>query len=105
MSYLHCHSCDWSQDDFYSVKGYNPAYYLKDWMEMLCSNDVDKQFSNDSGFIKEYGPISRREVIAQNFEKFANRIREMKWVTYEQWEKDKESAVCPQCGKKDFDID
>lgn len=23
MSYLHCHSCDWSQDDFYS-RWYNP---------------------------------------------------------------------------------
>lgn len=28
MAYLHCHSCDWSQDDFYT-KGYN--FFTKMW--------------------------------------------------------------------------
>lgn len=105
MSFLHCHSCSFSQDDFYSVDGYNPANYLRDWMEKLCSDDVDKQFSTDIQFIKDIGAISTREVIAQEFEKFANRIREMKWITYEQWQKDKDTAVCPMCGERDFDID
>ena len=105
MAYLHCHSCDWEQDDFYSVDGYNPADYLKSWMEMLCSEGVDDQFSNDSEFLKENGPISKREVIAREFEKFAIRIRNMNWVTYELWEKNKKEAVCPKCGESNFDID
>ena len=105
MSFLHCHSCNWSQDDFYRVDGYNPAEYLKSWMKDLCGDNIDEQFSDDSNFLKENGPISRREVIAQEFEKFAKRIRTMKWITYEQWEKDRKSAVCPNCGQKAFDID
>ena len=97
MAFLHCHSCDWSQDDFYSVDGYNPASSLKSWMKDLCSPGIDEQFAG--------GSLSRREVIAQEFEKYAERIRDMKWVTWEQWQKDRKMAVCPNCGAKDFDID
>jgi hypothetical protein len=107
MSFLHCHTpnCHWEQDDFYSLDGYNPAEYLKSWMEQLCADDVDEQFSTDIQFVKELGPISKREVIAQEFEKFADRIRKMPWVTWEQWERDRETAVCPKCGQRNFDID
>ena len=105
MSFLHCHSCNWEQDDFYSIDGYNPASYLKSWMKDLCGDNIDEQFSNDSNFLKENGSISRREVIAREFEKFAGRIREMQWVTWEQWQKDRETAVCPVCGERNFDID
>ena len=105
MSFLHCHSCLWEQDDFYSVDGYNPAKYLKSWMKQLCSDDIDRQFTDDSEFLKQNGPISTREVIAQEFEKFAKRIRNMKWITYEQWEKDRKTAICPNCGSRNFDID
>lgn len=24
MAFLHCHNCDWSQDDFWEPNGYNP---------------------------------------------------------------------------------
>lgn len=105
MAFLHCHSCGWQQDDFYSVDGYNPASSLRDWMETLCSGDIDKQFSNCSEFIADNGRISTREVIAQEFEKYADRIRKMKWVTEEQWQKDKDNAYCPNCAARNFDID
>lgn len=103
--YLHCHSCDWSQDDFYSEDGYNPAQYLATWNEALCGEKVDQQFTDDSEFLKENGPISTREVIAREYEGFAKRIRAMKWVTYAQWLREKDTAVCPKCGARDFDID
>lgn len=105
--YLHCHTkgCEWEQDDFYSVDGYNPAEYLQSWMKELCGDKVDEQFSTDIQFVKDFGPISTREVIARQFEKFAKRIRNMPWITWEQWEEDRETAVCPKCGKRNFDID
>ena len=103
--YLYCNSCGWEQDDFYSSEGYNPANYLKDWMKQLCSNDVDKQFTDDAEFVRENGPISTREVIARELEKFAQRIREMKWITWEHWKKERDTAVCPKCGRRDFSID
>lgn len=101
--YLHCHNCDWQQDDFYH-DGYNPAKYLMDWNEMLLSDSIDEQFSTDSNFVKERGPISKREVLAQEYESYAKRIREMKWITYEQWKKE-ENKRCPKCGSIDLDID
>lgn len=106
--YLHCHSCDWSQDDFYSEVGYNPSRYLSSWNDRLCgekSKNIDEQFTDDSEFLKNNGPITTREVIAREYENFAKRIREMKWVTYEQWIREKDNAVCPKCGAKNFDID
>lgn len=108
MAYLHCHSCGWSQDDFYEMNGYNPAKYLSSWNEYLCGNDADKidqVFSNDAQWLREEGPITTREVLARQYEKYAKRIRNMKWVTWEQWERDKDIAVCPNCGERNFDID
>jgi hypothetical protein len=109
MAYLHCHTkdCNWSQDDFYELDGYNPAKYLEGWMEALLADDVDESFTDDSEFIRENGDISRREVIAREFEKFARRIRSSKWLTWEQWKRDYDNgtAVCPKCGERNFDID
>lgn len=110
MAYLHCHNCDWSQDDFYS-NGYNPAKYLMDWNDSLFGDrfdKLDKQFTDDSEFLRENGPITTREVIAREYEHFAKKIREMKWVTYESFQKDKKLglAKCPGCGcSNKFDID
>jgi hypothetical protein len=28
MSFVHCHSCHWEQDDFWSWKGYNPLRFF-----------------------------------------------------------------------------
>jgi hypothetical protein len=105
MAYLHCHSCDWEQDDFYSIAEYNPASSLKDWMELLCSEEIDAQFTDDAQFLKENGPLTNREIIARDFERYAKIIREMTWITYESWLKEKGNAICPKCGAKDFDID
>jgi len=105
MAYLHCHSCDWSQDDFYD-DNYNPAKYLLTWNKYLVSNDIDKPFSNDALFIKENGNISTREVLAKEYESFAKRIRTMKWITYQQWKDEKEeNKRCPKCNSKNLDID
>jgi len=32
-------------------------------------------------------------------------IKRMKWWTYDSWKKDMDTAVCPKCGKRNFDID
>lgn len=102
--FLHCHDCGWSQDDFYSKNGYNPTSFLSSWNEALCSNKIDEQFTKDAEFLREHGPISLREVIAQEYEKYAKRIRSMKWITREQWQADPDKWKCPQCGKQ-MDID
>lgn len=108
MAFLHCHSCNWSQDDFYSPDGYNPASCLASWNDHLCGDKADKideLFTDDAEFLAENGPITTREVLAREYEKFARRIREMKWITWEHWQREKDVAVCPKCGARNFDID
>jgi len=46
MAYLHCHNCDWAQDDFYSVDGYNPPSSLKSLNKTLCEENLDEQFTD-----------------------------------------------------------
>lgn len=110
MAYLHCHKCHWSQDDFYD-KSYNPAKCLMDWNEDLFGDKrsrLDEPFTDDSEFVRENGNITMREVIAREYEKFARRIREMKWINYEDFKRDHAAgtARCPKCGSsEDFDID
>jgi hypothetical protein len=106
MSYVHCHNCDWSQDDFYH-EGYNPAKYLMSWNDFLFGkrhDRIDKQFSDDSNFVKENGPITAREVLARQYEEFAGRIRTMRWITHEDFINDP-NKVCPKCKSDDLDID
>jgi len=106
MAYLHCHNCDWAQDDFYH-KGFNPASFLGHWDKYLFGarpDEIDRQFTNDSNFLREFGSLTVREVIARDFEKFAQNIRKMKWITFEQW-RDEPNKVCPKCGSSELDID
>jgi hypothetical protein len=58
------------------------------------SGKLDLPFSDASDFLRENGPITAREVIAREYEKFAERIRKMKWVTYESFMAES-NKVCP----------
>ena len=106
MAYLHCHNpqCDFSQDDFWS-ESYNPMEYLKDWEDVLLDQELDKSFTTCDEFIAENGDISRREVVAREFERGAARIREMKYRTHEEYKEQNPDGICPKCGKKELDID
>jgi hypothetical protein len=106
MAYVYCRSCWWQQDDFYD-EHYNPANSLKDWDSYLFGKDVEKRdeiFSDDAEFVAENGRITTRELIAQNYERYAKKIRNMKWVTMAEFEKDNDK-FCPLCNSRDLGID
>jgi hypothetical protein len=105
MSYLHCHNCDFHQDDFWSKDGWNPIKYLEDWKKDLFSPELDEPFTNDAGFIRRNGNITLREVIARSIERSANLIRNMKYRTEKEFKEKNPDRICPQCGKKELDID
>ena len=95
--FVYCNKCNWYQDDFYD-DSYNPPQYLKDWNKYLfgeSKHQLDKPFTEDYQFIQENGNITTREVLAGEYEKFANNIRNMKWITYEEY--DKSDKKCPRC--------
>lgn len=108
MAYIHCHNCGWQQDDFYG-EHYNPARSLKDWDEVLFGEErgkLDQPFPCDPEFVRENGEITYREIIAREYEKYAARIRRMRWVTLEDFRNEKEeNQKCPACGSTDLDMD
>jgi len=97
MSYLHCHSCNWSQDDFWSKDGYNPFRQdFIDWYKELLFKNTTKTDS---------GTLDTREFIACELEKKAKLIRDMNIKTYKEWESIKGDWICPKCASKNWDID
>ena len=103
MSYLHCHKCGWSQDDFWD-KSYNAIRFLLNWEEELLNEKFHQLFP---GELDTKG-MTYQEVIARDLERHAKTIRNMKWQTREDFDIDykKRAAMCPDCGSsEDFDID
>ncbi len=117
MAYLHCHSCDWAQDDFYS-KSYNPTTKIWSdikWLWKPRIIDLENFIVED--LIKyTHVPIIKKKSGHQykffswnwlllEIVKDVKLALKQKWWTWESWQKDKKAAVCPKCGDRNFDID
>lgn len=104
MAYLHCHSCDWGQDDFWEPEGYNP------FVSHIIDTYKDILFRDTAIWIDEENhgrqiEIDARELVARELERKAQSIRNMRVKTYEDWKKIKDTWTCPECGSGNWDID
>jgi len=97
--FLHCHNCNWEQDDFWD-QHYNPARSVLDWESELINNDLNQYVKLET---KEQ--MQLREIIAKEFEKKAYLIRQMRYQTIDQFKENNPNGVCPSCGKRTLDID
>jgi len=114
MAYLHCHSCEWSQDDFWT-KRYNPLSLLIEDFGRLVRKPYF--FEMDSWALNEVSrsckiPIFmyRGKIHSWNWffveaSLIMRAAKNMTWYTEKQWERCRETAVCPNCGNQNFDID
>lgn len=114
MSYLHCHACNWCQDDFWSEHGYTPLRRdTIDWLKSLLfkekiSLDTYLCIEQKIPILVENGGIcdvDPREFVANELERIAKRIRNMNVKTYEEWNKVEDNWRCPKCGSNKWDID
>lgn len=121
MAYLHCHSCDWSQDDFWSwnwsgVKkfwkwsyrpfGYNPFSLLLEDIAFYAKPKIvkmDSWWAEENGF--KTANIHSWRMLVRSVKLRFKGIANMKWWTWESWKKSKDNATCPGCGAQNFDID
>lgn len=103
MAFLHCHSCDWSQDDFWD-ETYNPMRWLLTWEKELLTKDLDSAWTDDKNAIAETGCKTWREILAKQLENGASRIQEMLFRTAEDFYANKHRP-CPKCGDVNWDID
>lgn len=118
MAYLHCHNCDWEQDDFWDLEYYNPIRCLRDEEQDLVFGsleapmDMDIGWKNeciDAGLLDESKRtatyLTKREVVIFHFRQAISRIEGMKYRTMEEYKKLNPERVCPKCGKQALDID
>lgn len=124
MAYLHCHSCDWSQDDFWSWS-YNPLTKIWSdvkWLARPRVMSLDDRIVND---ITEYTGVRVRRSCGKHpgqIKVFSWQwliveavkdwkiFRAQSWWTWESWKSawEKRTAdkpLCPSCGEQNFDID
>lgn len=123
MAFLHCHSCDWEQDDYWSFHFSRRSCYIKilgigwDYNPVSCflSHILGRngywwprRIKFDVSTAKEHG--WRREdphswfLAWHEFKRMIRKFRSMRWWTHEAFERDT-GAVCPSCGARNFDVD
>lgn len=118
MTFIYCKECEWGQDDFWNEQ-YNPFDSLMYWKEILIkslelppekrvftcdiefvsSNQISAK-KNESGVFE----IPLKEFLALEIEKSANSVRNMKWMTYEEYVNDP-NPTCPICGSTNLSED
>jgi len=111
MAYLHCHSCNWGQDDFWEKNGYNPVKSLRYCEDYLFKDKVymDKWGIDDRGLEAREDEggywVPGHELAAAILMSYSNNIKNMAVKTEKEWEKVKDDFKCPKCGSDNWDID
>jgi len=119
--YLHCHTpgCGWSQDDFWSIGGWNPVNAVK-------RNDDEKQLFEEKVYVgkwfleeanewlpdtfpywkDEKGFYTKGQYLqAYRFYQLYKRCMNMDVKTFEEWQKIRKTWKCPKCSQHNPDID
>jgi hypothetical protein len=52
------------------------------------------------------GPYcSGKDFVARKLQLMSQSVSNMRWKTEDEWKAERDTAVCPCCGARDFDID
>jgi hypothetical protein len=128
MAYLHCHSCDWSQDDYWDFRltrkygylnikwlgigwGYNPISCFLSELFGKHGYLRPRRIKFDSYAAKEYGWKRSNPhswfLLMYEFKRMLRKFKDMRWKTHEAFRKDSDAdkAKCPHCGAVNFDVD
>jgi hypothetical protein len=124
MSYLHCHNCDFSQDDFYN-KNYNP--FSKIWFDVKWLWKPEFIKFHERGLIAHISKYTHIPVFIGISKKGVESVFSWNWLlveivkdfklwwkmkypTYKSWQKaikknDGNWPRCPECDALELDID
>jgi len=114
VAYLHCHSCDWEQDDFWEPGGYNP--FRDDKIEWLRECLWSPKMRFDGGFYADHPElpvyadeegeyVRGQDVAALELRRMEQQVSNMAVPTFEDWKRVRETFKCPRCGAQNWDID
>jgi hypothetical protein len=117
MAYVHCHTCDWSQDDFWDFRfylrhkgywwrwGYNPiscflGYCREYWRPKRTEFDVGCMRENGWARIDPHNWY----LLWRCFKSMLRKFRYQTWWTASSWERETRQK-CPNCGALNLDVD
>jgi hypothetical protein len=105
MAYIYCAKCRWSQDDFWSPKGYHPLAdnmigHLKEdlfkdkvYFDKHCLEDMGiTPLKDEKGWYCEGKTYVAAELLRR-----VKKILNMQWKTSEEF-RSKHDFKCPKCG-------
>ena len=119
MAFLHCHDCDWSQDDFWSETYYPKGDYAAEILLAGITDPEKRTITFSKGDAEAIGipedimgeensqgeiTIDFRAYAAWQLMRNIRRITNMRWITYEEYINDP-NKVCPVCKSTELDID
>ena len=118
MAFVHCHNCDWQQDDFwdfgfrkygYFMKwGYNPFSLFLSYVFGRGGYWRPRRIDHDDWCAKELG-WSRRDphswwLIWWQLKRVVRKFVTQEWWTWNEYKKDPDK-YCPDCGNEGLCID
>lgn len=100
---LNCKKCGWSQDHFWNER-YNPITVLeRGYKLMLLKADLDEPLFD---YIPASHVNTRREHIAEELERAAGKVRNMRFRTHAELEGlDPSEVICPSCSSVGLEMD
>lgn len=107
MAYLHCHNCDFNQDDYWSEDGWNPVKSFESDKDTLLSKDLDEVVHMDSNWLREHGreSVTRRDLVVLHLRQIIACVEGMVYRTPEELLEKNPERRCPKCGKQELDVD
>lgn len=107
MAYLHCHNCDFSQDDYWSEDGWNPVKSFENDKNTLLNEDLDEVVEMDAGWLRERGRegVTRRDLVVLHLRQIIARVEGMEYRTPEELREKNPEMKCPRCGEHELDVD
>lgn len=112
--YVHCRNCGFNQDDFWSADGHNPFKdsYIEEFRDVFNDGMNGKTVEMEICEAEERGiwytvnernlaDVDFREYLAYRMEELAMKLRNMRWVTFDEFQADT-NKECPACGCSDM---
>lgn len=107
MAYLHCHNCEFSQDDYWSEDGWNPVKSFESDRDTLLNEDLDEAVQMDPQWLRDnrVESVTRRDLVVINLRRIIERVEGMVYRTHDELRERNPDMKCPRCGERELDVD
>lgn len=116
MAFIHCHECNWGQDDFWD-KRYNPIRQFFGVNLPMTWKPVFVKFDEWAlkemgvkyqpvlvGGLRGQGEVHTWRLLWWHFARMLRKFRHQHWWTWGSYQRDK-NKKCPKCGNRGLCID